>query len=89
MDKEERDSLPVLILPKHSDVTPGADNDAPTDEQDIAYNTHCIFLIKENLRELGEGGKLRTRYPYDTPDSEDVVTLDRDGDIVVLDMGTN
>lgn len=84
----ERDSLPVLFLPKHSDVTPGADDDAPTDEQDIAYNTHCILLIKENLRAHGEGAKIRTHYPYDDADSEDIVTLDREGEIVVLDSGT-
>lgn len=63
-----------------------------TDEQDIAYNAHCTGAIVGALLELRAAGMepptLRTFYPDDDDDSADIVSLDRDGDIVVLDPGS-
>ncbi|MEN0021981.1 MAG: hypothetical protein AAGC61_01780 [Microbacterium sp.] len=63
-----------------------------TDEQDIAYNAHCTAAITGRLLELRAAGAeppmLRTFYPHDDEDSADLVSLDRDGNVVVLDAGS-
>ncbi|MFJ4173418.1 hypothetical protein [Microbacterium sp. NPDC089696] len=63
-----------------------------TDEQDIAYNAHCTGAITAALLELRAAGMeppmLRTFYPHDEEDSADLVSLDRDGNVVVLDPGS-
>jgi hypothetical protein len=63
-----------------------------TDEQDIAYNAHCTAVIVERLLELRAAGAepplLRTFYPDDDDESADLVSLDRDGGVVVLDPGS-
>jgi hypothetical protein len=42
---------------------------------------------EQRLEELARP-MVRTRYPFDDNGSEDVVSLDEDGNIVVLDIGT-
>ena len=76
--KEVRDSLPVFTLPGF---------DATMDE--FAYNEACNQLIKNELKFFGPGSMIRTHYPGETPESEDIVTLNDDGEIVVLDTGVS
>lgn len=63
-----------------------------TDEQDIEYNAHCTAAIVGRLLELRAAGAqpplLRTFYPDDDEQSADLVSLDRDGGVVVLDPGS-
>ena len=76
--KEVRDSLSVFTLPGYE-----------TAMEEFAYNEACSELIKNELKSLGDGAMLRTHYPGETADSEDVVSLNEDGEIVILDSGTS
>lgn len=83
----------TLIMPTIVDVVPGANPDAVNDEEDIAYNAHCTELVRSELvreREAGhEPPTLRTHYPFDAMDgsTDDTVSLNRDGDVVIIDAG--
>lgn len=44
---------------------------------------------RASLIEILKVPMIRTRYPKDNSGSEDVVSLDEDGNIVVLDVGTS
>lgn len=88
IDKATRDGLETMVLPPHDVLVPGADNVHPSDEHDELYNRLCTERITAQLRSMGPGAMIRTRYPKDDNASEDVVTLDEDGAIVVLDAGS-
>ncbi|KJL49148.1 hypothetical protein RS84_00260 [Microbacterium hydrocarbonoxydans] len=81
---------PSLHVPAPAEIL-GVTSTPLTDEQDIAYNVHCTAAITERLLELRAAGAepplLRTFYPNDDEQSADLVSLDRDGCVVVLDPG--
>ncbi|WP_449407990.1 hypothetical protein [Microbacterium maritypicum] len=63
-----------------------------TDEQDIEYNEQCTAAIRSALLEQRASGietpLLRTFYPNDDETSADIVSLDRDDNVVILDPGS-
>lgn len=77
---------PTLTLPAVQEVFPFVDPKHYTDEVDRAYNVHCTGLVKAFA---AAHGTIRTHYPFDAPDgsTDDTVTLDADGNVVVLDEG--
>lgn len=87
--------LPELVIPPISEVIPGADDREPTPAQSDLYNAYTNKLIKRELEALVDGGpvvpKIKVRYPHDTvdgdTDSRDTLTLDRRGDLAVIDFG--
>lgn len=87
--------LPELVIPPISEVIPGADDHEPTPAQSDRYNAYANEQIKRKLEELNDGGpvppKIKVRYPHDTVDaqmdSRDTLTLDRRGDLAVIDFG--
>lgn len=90
MDNEPR----VLVLPSHVEYDSSIDPDNLTDDQDIAYNQHCVDLITAALREEQAAGKepvIKTQYPLDTTepgnDSRDIVGLTGSGEVIILDSG--
>lgn len=89
-----RSYFEVLVMPTIDELMPGEDPDNPSDEGDIFYNQYCTDMIKQRLetkKENGERVELKTQYPKDTVtedfDSRDTVTLDDDGEIIVIDYG--
>lgn len=84
-------SAPALRLPSTNELL-GVPETQVTDEQDIAYNAHCTAAIVGRLLELRAAGAeppmLRTFYPHDDEHTADLVSLDRDGCVVVLDPGS-
>lgn len=84
--------LPVIVLPKHSEVIPGADDEFPDDEHDEAYNAYCTNLIRDRLLEMRQEGnpypQALTQYPSDDDDSRDTVTIGRRDEVVVVDTGS-
>jgi len=80
-----------LRLPAPAEIL-GVTGPHLTDEQDIAYNARCTGAIVGRLLELRAAGAepplLRTFYPDDDEQSADLVSLDRDGNVVVLDPGS-
>lgn len=79
-------TYPTINLPPIEEVIPGVFAGFPTDEQDRQWNEHCTELV---IAFAKEHGVVRTHYPFDLPDgsSDDTVTLDKNGDIVILDAG--
>lgn len=80
-------TYPTITLPPIEEVVPGTDPKHPTDEQDRAWNAKCTELVKAFA---AEHGVIRTHYPFDLADgsSDDTITLDEDGEVVILDGGT-
>ena len=79
-------TYPTVQMPRIEEVVPGVDPENPTDAEDRAWNAHCTALALEALK----GSQyVRTHYPFDLPDgsSDDTITLDEDGQIVVVDAG--
>lgn len=85
------DEHPSLRLPAPAEIH-GTIGTALTDEQDISYNADCTAAVVGRLLELRAAGAepplLRTFYPDDDEQSADLVSLDRDGNVVVLDPGS-
>ncbi|QKN87723.1 hypothetical protein IXEL_22 [Microbacterium phage Ixel] len=79
-------TYPTINLPRIEEVVPGAFPSMPTDDEDRAWNAHCTELVKAFAK---EHGIVRTHYPFDLPDgsSDDTVTLDDSGEIIILDAG--
>lgn len=77
---------PVVVLPAITDVISGVDPENVTDDQDRFWNAHCTAIVRAALE---QSPYVRTHYPYDLPDgsSDDTVTLDDDGEIVIVDEG--
>ena len=63
------------------------DADDPPDDEDIAYNAEVNRLIIaeiEAARAAGDEPIVAVFFPDDTPDTADVLTLDRDGNLTTL-----
>lgn len=77
---------PTITLPRIEEVVPGVDPENPTDDEDRAWNAHCTSLVEEFAR---THGTVRTHYPFDLDDgsSDDTVTLDDEGRVIILDGG--
>jgi len=87
------DGIRTITIPPHSAIVAGADDDDPSDEHDIAYNawateTLTRALLEERARGV-EPPLVKSHYPHDAPDgsTDDTLSLDRDGLIVVIDAG--
>lgn len=86
-------TLRTLELPPHAMVVKLADPDSITDDEDIEYNAWCTAKVTAELLDVRESGMepplLKTHYPFDAPDgsTDDTVSLDRDGLVVIVDGG--
>jgi hypothetical protein len=97
----KREEYPVdreaeeIVIPPHSAVIPGANDEDPSDEDDEAYNKWATEEIRQRLlAKRAEGDPnptLLTRYPHDTVDDEidsrDLVTLGRHDEVSIIDTG--
>lgn len=81
--------FPTINLPRIEEVVEGVTNpEQPTDEQDRAWNAHCTELV---INFAKEHGIVRTHYPFDAEDgsTDDTVTLDVLGEVMILDAGAS
>ncbi len=93
----EQATIRTIELPPHSHIIPGADDANPSDEHDEAYNAWATDLLTRALLEeraaKAEGDDspplVKTHYPHDALDgsTDDTLSLDREGLIVVIDTG--
>lgn len=91
------EAIRTVVIPPHSEVIAGADDADPSDEHDEAYNAWATEKLTQALLEeraaKPEGDTspplVKSHYPHDAPDgsTDDTLSLDRDGRIVVIDTG--